>query len=573
MRTIEDLKLRIGKVRARERRVALATGISKTALAMAASCLVFFLADYFLAMPIWGRAASAAMLACAVAAAVRKALVLPLRRIMDDDEIALRIERRHPELRGRLISTVQLAREGRAGGYLGSPELIAALEAETLEAAGPLDFFGIVDTSDLLHFGSAAMAVAVVAAASCLRWPEHASVLFRRLAMADVAYPTRTRILALEAPPLVARGDPILVRVRLDPSAYVPEDDVAGTLEARTADGGAITEDLVRDAGGDPAVFAARIGKATEDIVLSARVDDASAGGITVRVVPRPEITGGHMRIISPAYTMRPPETVGRIGDVTALIGSEVEIEAKASKPIRSARIVRADGTSIPMKVELDGTVLKLASPMKIDKDTNYHFELTDRDGLTNADPIEYIISAKPDAPPTVRILVPDRDLTRTPNARQPVRCAIKDDFGTRVAWIKWRIDDSRDVRELKLEIPPERVRDRELELNFEWMLKDLNLRPGQVVTYWIEADDFCDSNDFAEGARGETAGGAAAADGRERAYSRSRELKFFIVDQTTKWRELMDAVEQAAGRIRTIKEEQEKARDATGKAIDQIKD
>ncbi|MCX7806914.1 MAG: hypothetical protein N3A38_17270, partial [Planctomycetota bacterium] len=259
---------------------------------------------------------------------------------------------------------------------------------------------------------------------------------------------------------------------------------------------------------------------------------------------------------------------------ITALIGSEVEIEAKASKPIRSARLVRADGISIPMKTDGDGTILRLASPMKADKDTSYHFELTDRDGLVNAEPIEYVISARPDPPPTVRILVPDRDLTRTPNARQPVRCAIKDDFGIRVAWIRWRIDENKDVGELKLEIPPDRARDRELELNFEWMLRDLNLRPGQTVTYWIEADDFCENNDAVEGGRFETAdGGAAAGGGRERAYPRSRELKFSIVDPATKWRELMDVVEQAAGRIRVVKEEQEKTRDVTGKAIDQIKE
>ena len=141
MLTLADLQQRIAAVRRKERGVVLLAGLCRSAVALVCAVLAYFLVDWIFDLPYAARLVFAAIAVGAFFYVVYKHLIRELRRIEDDDEIALRVEGRNPDLRGRLISTLQLTRAGHAGAYIGSPELIAALEAETTRMSEPLDFF------------------------------------------------------------------------------------------------------------------------------------------------------------------------------------------------------------------------------------------------------------------------------------------------------------------------------------------------------------------------------------------------------------------------------------------------
>ena len=117
-------------------------------------------------------------------------------RELDDDEVALRVERRHPELRGRLISTIQLTRELGEGALAGSPELIEALETDTVSYSQALDFTQIISFQTLKKVGLAAfLFVLISGAAGYFNRGFVEALVGRMLLDGEAAYPTATRII------------------------------------------------------------------------------------------------------------------------------------------------------------------------------------------------------------------------------------------------------------------------------------------------------------------------------------------------------------------------------------------
>ena len=150
----QDILLeKLAAVRARQRNVAIGQGLARTALAVLALIVGFFLVDWLIlarSTPGSGDTLARGILLTAMLAAlgyvVWRCLISVLLHVPDDDEVALKVERGHPELRGRLISTIQLRRDGRA---IGSSDLIAALEADTVAFAGSMRFTDFIYLSML----------------------------------------------------------------------------------------------------------------------------------------------------------------------------------------------------------------------------------------------------------------------------------------------------------------------------------------------------------------------------------------------------------------------------------------
>ena len=171
MTTLADLQRRILIVHHKERRTVLVAGGCKVILCLAGVLLGYFLVDWLFDPPYFARLFAAGLGFGLSAYAVNKHLLRELRKTIDDDALALRMEACHRELHGRLISTLQLSRAGRQGAYVGSVELVQALEEETLHMAGPLDFLQVVNTAALKRFGLIAALVLVLKLILVLRFP------------------------------------------------------------------------------------------------------------------------------------------------------------------------------------------------------------------------------------------------------------------------------------------------------------------------------------------------------------------------------------------------------------------
>lgn len=605
MVTLADLQYRIAAVRRKERRVVFFEGLCKSAVALVAALLTYFLLDWLSDLPYAARLIFAGCGAAFVSYVVYRYLVRELRRIEDDDEIALRVEGRNLELRGRLISTLQLTRASKTGVYAGSPELIAALEEETVRMSEPLDFFRIISTEMLARFGIAAGVVVAINTALMIKFPEDFRALGERLVKPHAHYPTKTRIKYIKAsgggfeeklfPPeseaaLVPRGEELQIEVTVDESG-IPPASPDNVLNFKSLARGTVTPIELAPLRG--AIFKGTLAKTLEDMELTVRLGDARSDPLKVRVLTRPEVdvaaSGECVHYVYPDYILKnnPQEKnpePERFGGLSALAGSTAQMRFIATKPLASAKFERNDGTVINFEKKVELRVLPATEKapattenvewwelarLPIEKNGSFHVSLTDVDGLTNSQPpVEYAIEARPDLPPTIKLLKPTRDLTVTPVAKLNVTFQARDDWGLRTVWLVYRLqtegqgENTAEVRRIERDVPHEKTPP---PVSFTWDISALSVKPGDQIVFWMEADDYCEANDYLPPARArQAANGNGPAPPPEaqgtpqKSFPRSSDVKLTVVSREDKILELQAEVERLYQQIVHAKENQE---------------
>jgi hypothetical protein len=570
------LSRRLATVRRKARSVVLLTGCAQCLAGLAAAVLVYLLFDWLLDPPLAGRWAGALALVCAAGWTFLRRFTQELRLLPDDDEAALRVERLHPGLRNILISTVQLTRAQAARRYAASNELLSALQARALRAAAPLDFLAVVSRQAMARSLAACAGLLLILAVCVGRFPEQFKTLALRLVDPELSYPTRTRILEVITPPLVARGDEVRATVRVDESSVVPQEP--GTLQFRDLRGGArATVDLLPTAEGR-GVFRGALPQALDDLQVRARLGDARSGWHTVRVLPRPEVRGGTVQYHWPDYTGLADPPPEKLGPLTALQGSTAELAFEASQPlVRAALVDRSGARRSFAATDQAGLHWRLKDAYAITASTRFHLELADADGLSNSrPPVEYSVTAKPDAPPVIRLLRPARDATLTPRARPVLAFEARDDYGLRALWLSCRIqragqtEEAAARRRFELDLPgpasgPARRRIRAIpDRQIAWDLAPFQLIPGDQITFWLEADDYCTANDAPPAA-------AAVQEAPAGGVAHSEDVRLTVVSVEEKTLELQTRIARLFEELRGLKDEQEDLKRRVSDLIEEL--
>lgn len=577
MITLADISRRLDTVRRKERSVILVTGLARTILSVVAAALAYFLLDWLFEMPYAGRIVTLLMAFGAIGCVFFQHVLKPLRRIADDDEIALRVEARNPDLRGRLISTVQLSRSQARGEYAGSPDLLRALESDTLAAAQPLDFLRIISKQTMRKIFALAGAALLIQIVCVVRFPDYFEALALRLVHPRYQYPTKTRIEEVLPPSTyVAYGDPVHVTVRIDATSVVPEEN--GLLTFRLDDGTETPVELVPSPD-DPTLFEGKLAKALGNMKVVAEVGDARSMPMDIEVRQRPEVREGSIRYIYPAYTGRKTSEPQKFGGLKALVGSSAEITITASKTLKSAQILRADGQKLALvQAGDDKREWKLPKPFLIDRSTNFSVEMVDEDGLANPRPaVVYPVDAQADEAPSVKLRWPSRDTIVTAKARKEILFDVSDDFGVRTVWLLYKVtkkgqaEESAKAKRKELtglidEKRPKSGGAETLPCQITWALEQESLNVEDQIVFWLEADDDCATNDVlaapAAPADAEVEGtgtGEPKAEAKgEIAYPRSTDVRFTVVSEETYREERLENISEFIEQTRGLREQQE---------------
>ena len=214
--------------------------------------------------------------------------------------------------------------------------------------------------------------------------------------LGNVAWPQRTHLELLQRIQRVARGQAFEVEV-VDRHADLP--DVVRIHYRFTAAGGPAGEETeaMHFAGG--AMVARR-----ENVVrpFAYRVeggDDQTMPWIPVQVMEPPAIASLSVTLVPPAYTGWP--TSKAEGHLRALVGTQVQISAASTKPLREAWLSLEDGRQLPARLAPDRKQLTIPAdarqPLLIDKSGAYWFKLIDIDGLAGGNDNRWEIRAVPD--------------------------------------------------------------------------------------------------------------------------------------------------------------------------------
>ncbi len=511
---------KLDQVRRRQRSVAVAAGACKSLLAMLGLIVAFFLLDWLVLSRSTseggGDKAARALLVLSILATFSwvlwRTVLLELRRHPDDDEIALRVERGHPELRGRLISTIQLTR---AGASAVSAELIEALEADTMSFTGGLSFTDIINVEVLKKVALVAGGLTVLAHALGAWRSDFTKALFARLLLTEQAYPTAARIISATPGGRVPHGEPYVIQVELDAKGVLP-DHASATI--RNHAGKSCEHILARvpaapgAAADRPVVYRGTLEHVLEDLEYRPAAHDALWNRFErIQVQYRPAVKALSLTIRFPKYLNRPDET-SAVGDIRAPVGSVVHLSATLNKEVTSARVQLRDDKSAgkPLAMALDAARTTATIDLPISGSGYYRIQLHCVDGFDNASPIDYTIDAIKDRPPVVKISFPAQDKTVTRFARWPIRFSARDDYGLVRGMLKYRIaavpkdgaadsastaasdpDSGPPPQSLPIEGLISGKGQKEVSGEVVFDLRALpTLQPDSRVTYWMEFDD-----------------------------------------------------------------------------------
>jgi len=371
----------------------------------------------------------------------RRKLVDRLRTRLSNRSLALLVERHHPFFQESLVTIVELGIDGNAAAASRDPvdpEMLARTAADAaagLPGVRVAELFRGRELASLLFSGIVAAATVVGLAMAS---PDTASLWLRRVVLLDdTPWPRRSRLIAPDFPEgvrTVARGSDVDVVVAADASMVVPE-----VVDMRWQLAGSSRSARMGRRGG-PAdgqqLFGHVVEAVTDDLVFSVRGGDARIDGLRLEVVDPPALASLDIAYTLPDYLGGGERRAAASGIVQVPQGSTVTLVCRSTKPLQSAGITETvagepiqlatlaadNGAAAGEATSIQATLPDLVGEHAI----GVHF--VDTDGITNTQPIGFLLSARPDDPPQVAMQLRGISTAVTASARVPLVGRVSDD-------------------------------------------------------------------------------------------------------------------------------------------------
>jgi hypothetical protein len=236
------------------------------------------------------------------------------------------------------------------------------------------------------------------------------------------------------------------------------------------------------------------------DLKICAYTHWTQSDTVIIPVKTRPFIKNLEVRWFPPAYSGLPSGAAqDKRGDVAALYGSRVSIAVEADRNLAAADLVIFPDAQpeTPAKISIPVQKNRAATEFVLKESGHYNILLRDQDGITNAAPVDYNLWPIPDETPTVDILYPPTDAELNESMLIPIKGKAKDDFSIVRMRLGYRIlkagrNDSTRAEESFVwdKIPYDALGDGNFMAEHLWDLTALNLLPGDVIQYRLEAMD-----------------------------------------------------------------------------------
>ena len=357
---------------------------------------------------------------------------------VSDQELALLVEQRYPDLDNVLINSLQLI-EQTGGSRWG---FVDAITDEAERAVRGIKPDEAVDRRGLrISLGAVAAALLLVLALALVDTESLGAGLGRVL----LPYGDNTLTRILEVDP----GDrDVLIHSDVTISARIGRRvPTRARLVCRFADGAQTVLPLTPRSPDLPDVLTTTIGYIERDVVYRVEAGDDHSESFRIRVHRRPAVTRITQTITPPDYIQTDPvERIG--GTIEAVPGSMVGLQVHSSMAPQSGRIVFDDERHRPLMFadEVGEAELRVA------KRGRYQVELVSAHGF-RSEPVSYDILPLHDRVPDVEIVEPAGDLATPIDTVLRVSIAAEDDFALReIVLVRLRPDQEGDDGEVIVE-------------------------------------------------------------------------------------------------------------------------
>jgi len=452
---LDRLRGELHRLRNARRLIRQATGAGLLLMAAVGILLSAFLADWRLDMSRAQRVVLLGLVAAALVWAFRRLTRPWLEQHEDLVDLALLVEQRQ-RIDSDLVSALQF--EQPAAREWGSEQLEQAVVTQVAARYDGIDVFEGLKPREFPRRMATFAGVAGLAVVACLVFRGHSAAFFQRMLLADVQYPTRTRIQVVEVngldvqEALAARRSipsPVSHPVRFTVTAggELPLSG-AGVVRVETLDGSVATDVVLQrqekpagqgDAGdaGSAARFAGELPRLMGSVSFRVLLGDARTPAVTIEAIPLP-VVELHVKVTPPDYAAGMEESGQNDAartqrQLAVLEGSRVDLRIESlNKPLEKVRLwldddeyrmVPVDDQHRAWTINPEGTPLA-----SVTRSLRYRVEVTDQQKLPLESPIHGSIRLKTDQAPRVTATVRTRRVV--PTAMPPVTWSASDDYG-----------------------------------------------------------------------------------------------------------------------------------------------
>ena len=392
------------------------------------------------------------------------------------------------------IATARFIEEQATAGNLAPLEdaLVSAVQVGEL-APAPDPFAGAVVAQAAARLREIS-AEAIVPPATLRRSMAHAAagtvclvvaIVFARPTIgraADAAwlalFPHRIQISVTPGDARVAAGRPLLIRASLDGRGAKLR-GVAPMLVMSSQDQQKSVP-MVLDGDGFRFAFESVDRSFTYKVVAAA----VSSSTYSVTALYPPRVRRIDVDYDYPSFSGLKARTDEDAGDIYGPPGTRVRLRVHTDKPIATGQLALASRSAVALSPSGERTAEAL---LTLSKDDSYRIKLADRDGLQSTGSTEYFIRLMDDRPPEVRILRPSADQTITPLEEVAIEARADDDYGVARFELVYSV-----AGRAERTVPFKSVTGTDVAKVGSYLLaaEDLNVQPGDVVTYYARAVD-----------------------------------------------------------------------------------
>ena len=458
-----ELSAVLRRVRARWRAMSAMRAWTWTAAAAAGVLLLALVAHRLIApegrtlVALWG-AAALATVACV-------AWLLPLRHAPADHQVARLVEECCPELEDALITAIA-ERDNTT-----RRAMLASVLADAAKRCRNLDLDRIVSRQALRKAAMSASAATV--ALFVLGFFSAGPATRAARVFALYLFPERIVLEVVPGDVKLRAGQSLRVVARVPGSS-------GGVVPVLRYGKGEEWREARMESGNEG--FGFSFDRVEEGFSYSVAAAAARSRDYTVTVVRPPRVERIDLHYEYPRAFGLKPRLEEDSGDIYGPVGTRVRISIITDKPVTSATLTLGEGKKIALKHGAEGAEGELL----IAEDGSYRVALGDGDGLFNPGDTEYFIRTLEDRPPDVRIVRPAGDRQVTPIEEVSIEARADDDFGIAT------FDLVYSVRGGEEKSVPFRRDGSGMTVNGNRTvyLEDLNVAPGDFVTYYARARD-----------------------------------------------------------------------------------
>lgn len=237
----------------------------------------------------------------------------------------------------------------------------------------------------------------------------------------------------------------------------------------------------------DP-MFGGSIPNVQEDLTYQLEFDDRRTEDFRVTVFEYPSLTRADATLRYPTYTAQESKRIEDVRRLSAVEGTRLSLELSFNKPVAKAELLPENRSGSPLEIPLATNAPSATlADFALTSSQTYFLQLTDADGRTNKAPTKFVLNVLTNRVPELRLASPRGDLR--PSLLEEVRFegTVWDDFGISAHGLGYMRAGESPTYVALGEATPAREK---TAFNHLLPLEPLRLSPDELVCWFVWADD-----------------------------------------------------------------------------------